>query len=155
MLSEAGSYAKRTGPLCTPVCLFQTLQSLLSSAKKGKPINEEDIPPPVATGGKPTPDSQPEPIREAERPSPEPAPAPPVTEEPLRDAPAPPSRPRLLTPPQKTLAVTPDTPLISPLTPSQPEAQHSGTPVHPHRARGLCPLALCRLVSLECSFSLF
>ncbi|KAJ8363040.1 hypothetical protein SKAU_G00118710 [Synaphobranchus kaupii] len=104
---------------------LKTLQSMLSSVKKGKPINEEDIPPPVATGGKPAPESQPEPIRERERPSPEPAPAPPTNEKPLQDAPAVPSRPRLLTPPQKTLAVTPDTPLISPLTPSQPNAQHS------------------------------
>lgn len=104
---------------------LKTLQSLLSSVKKGKPINEEDIPPPVATGANPAPESQPEPIRRVERPSSEPAPAPPVNEKPLRDAPAPPSRPKLLTPPQKTLAVTPDTPLISPLTPSQPDTQHS------------------------------
>ncbi|XP_061088092.1 coiled-coil and C2 domain-containing protein 1A [Conger conger] len=104
---------------------LKTLQSLLASVKKGKPINEEDIPPPVAVGGKPAPESQPEPIREAERPSPEPVPAPPVSEKPLRDAPAPPSRPHLLTPPQKSSAMTPDTPLISPMTPGQPEAQHS------------------------------
>ncbi|KAG5854056.1 hypothetical protein ANANG_G00033470 [Anguilla anguilla] len=104
---------------------LKTLQSLLSSVKKGKPINEEDIPPPVATGANPAPESQPEPIRRVERPSSEPAPAPPVNEKPLRDAPAPPSRPQLLTPPQKTLAVTPGTPLISPLTPSQPDTQHS------------------------------
>ncbi|KAJ8283441.1 hypothetical protein COCON_G00022910 [Conger conger] len=93
--------------------------------EEGKPINEEDIPPPVAVGGKPAPESQPEPIREAQRPSPEPVPAPPVSEKPLRDAPAPPSRPHLLTPPQKSSAMTPDTPLISPMTPGQPEAQHS------------------------------
>lgn len=112
---------------------LKTLQSLLSSVKKGKPINEEDIPPPVATGGKPAPTSQSEPMREPERPSPAPKPAPainvkpapPVREEPAEDLPAVPSRPSFITPPQNTLAATPDTPLISPLTPGQPDAAHS------------------------------
>ncbi|XP_008315514.1 coiled-coil and C2 domain-containing protein 1A [Cynoglossus semilaevis] len=33
---------------------LKTLQSMLTSVKKGKPINEDEIPPPVALGGKPT-----------------------------------------------------------------------------------------------------
>ncbi|XP_036390915.1 coiled-coil and C2 domain-containing protein 1A [Megalops cyprinoides] len=104
---------------------LKTLQSMLSSVKKGKPINEEEIPPPVATGGKASPASQPEPIREREQPAPEPAPAPPTNEKPLQDAPPVSSKPNLLVPPQKASAITPDTPLISPLTPSHPDPQHS------------------------------
>ncbi|KAJ8383707.1 hypothetical protein AAFF_G00215490 [Aldrovandia affinis] len=104
---------------------LKTLQSMLSSVKKGKPINEEEIPPPVATGGKPCPETRAEPIIKREQPAPEPAPTPPTNERPLQDAPPVPSKPRLLTPPQKTSAITPDTPLISPLTPSQPSPQQS------------------------------
>uniref|UniRef100_A0A3B4ASY4 Coiled-coil and C2 domain-containing protein 1B n=1 Tax=Periophthalmus magnuspinnatus TaxID=409849 RepID=A0A3B4ASY4_9GOBI len=33
---------------------LKTLQSMLTSVKKGKPINEEEVPPPVALGGKPS-----------------------------------------------------------------------------------------------------
>ncbi|XP_064171198.1 coiled-coil and C2 domain-containing protein 1A-like isoform X1 [Anguilla rostrata] len=33
---------------------LKTLQSMLSSVKMGKPVNEDEIPPPVATGGRPT-----------------------------------------------------------------------------------------------------
>uniref|UniRef100_A0A8C9TPX2 Coiled-coil and C2 domain-containing protein 1B n=1 Tax=Scleropages formosus TaxID=113540 RepID=A0A8C9TPX2_SCLFO len=43
---------------------LKTLQSMLSSVKKGKPINEEEIPPAVAAGGKPTTVPEKEPIME-------------------------------------------------------------------------------------------
>lgn len=102
---------------------LKTLQSMLASVKKGKPINEEEIPPPVATGGKSTPATPAEPIREQE------APALPQTanEKPLQDSrPAAPPKPQLLQPPaQRVTALTPETPAISPLTPAQPNAQHS------------------------------
>ncbi|XP_057187940.1 coiled-coil and C2 domain-containing protein 1A [Triplophysa rosa] len=99
---------------------LKTLQSMLTSVKKGKPINEDEIPPPVATGGKPA--SQAEPIREQEKPAP-PYTPPQTNEKPQLAAPP---KPQLLQPPsQRSTAVTPDTPAISPLTPSQPNAQHS------------------------------
>lgn len=108
---------------------LKTLQSMMTSAKKGKPINEEEIPPPVATGGKPAPApvQQPEPIKERGPPTPVLTPSPFTNQKPLREAPpvAPPPKPRLLVPPQKHTAVTPDTPAISPLTPIQPDARHS------------------------------
>lgn len=108
---------------------LKTLQSMMTSAKKGKPINEEEIPPPVATGGKPAPApvQQPEPIKERGPPTPVLTPSPLTNQKPLREAPpvAPPPKPRLLVPPQKHTAVTPDTPAISPLTPIQPDARHS------------------------------
>lgn len=105
---------------------LKTLQSMLASVKKGKPINEEEIPPPVATGAKPT-TAQQEPIREQEQPAPDHASRPRTNEKPLQEAkPVAPPKPQLLQPPnQKTPAVTPDTPAISPLTPIQPSAQHS------------------------------
>ncbi|KAJ8345831.1 hypothetical protein SKAU_G00300240 [Synaphobranchus kaupii] len=44
---------------------LKTLQSMLSSVKMGKPVNEDEIPPPVATGSRPTSAHQAaEPIRE-------------------------------------------------------------------------------------------
>ncbi|XP_053333249.1 coiled-coil and C2 domain-containing protein 1A [Clarias gariepinus] len=99
---------------------LKTLQTMLTSAKKGKPVNEEEIPPPVATGAKPAP----APIRQQEQ-----AHTPPAmtNEKPLQEAkPVAPPKPQLLQPPnQKTPAVTPDTPAISPLTPVQPNPQHS------------------------------
>uniref|UniRef100_A0A8C1XYC3 Coiled-coil and C2 domain-containing protein 1B n=1 Tax=Cyprinus carpio TaxID=7962 RepID=A0A8C1XYC3_CYPCA len=49
---------------------LKTLQSMLTSVKKGKPIDEDEIPPPVATGGKPSAAPQAEPIREPEKPAP-------------------------------------------------------------------------------------
>ncbi|XP_053471351.1 coiled-coil and C2 domain-containing protein 1A [Ictalurus furcatus] len=105
---------------------LKTLQSMLASVKKGKPINEEEIPPPVATGAKPN-TAQQEPIREQEQPAPDHASRPRTNEKPLQEAkPVAPPKPQLLQPPnQKTPAVTPDTPAISPLTPIQPSAQHS------------------------------
>uniref|UniRef100_A0A673H5A3 Coiled-coil and C2 domain-containing protein 1B n=1 Tax=Sinocyclocheilus rhinocerous TaxID=307959 RepID=A0A673H5A3_9TELE len=45
---------------------LKTLQSMLTLVKKGKPIDEDEIPPPVATGGKPSAAPQAEPIREPE-----------------------------------------------------------------------------------------
>ncbi|XP_062865649.1 coiled-coil and C2 domain-containing protein 1A-like [Trichomycterus rosablanca] len=88
---------------------LKTLQSMLASARKGIPIDEEEIPPPVATGAK----SNQEPVKEREEPAPE-------------RAPPPAPKPQLLLPSnQRTPAVTPDTPAISPLTPVQSSAQHS------------------------------
>ncbi|XP_052461434.1 coiled-coil and C2 domain-containing protein 1A isoform X2 [Carassius gibelio] len=98
--------------------MYQT--SMLASVKKGKPIDEDEIPPPVPTGGKPSTAPQAEPIREPEKPAP--------ANTPLQTAnikPAP-SKPQLLLPPsQRVTVVTPDTPAISPLTPGQPSTQHS------------------------------
>uniref|UniRef100_A0A9J7XH88 Coiled-coil and C2 domain-containing protein 1B n=1 Tax=Cyprinus carpio carpio TaxID=630221 RepID=A0A9J7XH88_CYPCA len=74
---------------------LKTLQSMLTSVKKGKPIDEDEIPPPVATGGKPSTAPQAEPIREPEKPA-----------------------PLLLPPSQRATVITPDTPAISPLTPA-------------------------------------
>ncbi|KAM4604210.1 coiled-coil and C2 domain-containing protein 1A isoform 1-T2 [Polymixia lowei] len=107
---------------------LKTLQSMLASVKKGKPINEEEIPPPVAVGGKPNLTSQPEPIKERELPAPSLMPPPPINQKPLREAPPPATsaKPHHLAPPQKpATAITPDTPAISPLTPCQPDAKHS------------------------------
>lgn len=107
---------------------FKTLQSMLTSVRKGKPINEEEIPPPVALGGKPNITAESESIKEREPPQPTFIPSPPTNQKPLREAAptAPNVRPLHLTPPQKpTVAITPETPAISPLTPSQPDAQHS------------------------------
>lgn len=102
---------------------------MLTSARKGKPVNEEEMPPPVALGGKANVTAESEPIKERELPQPELMPSPPTNQKPLREAPppAPNAKPMLLTPPQKqAVAITPETPAISPLTPSQPDAQHSG-----------------------------
>ncbi|KAI4880680.1 hypothetical protein NFI96_010834, partial [Prochilodus magdalenae] len=106
---------------------LKTLQSMLTSVKRGKPINEEEIPPPVATGGKPAPGSQGEPIREKEQPTPEYTPPQPTNQKPHQETrPVAPPKPQLLQPlNQRAVARTPDTPAISPLTPSQPNAQHS------------------------------
>uniref|UniRef100_A0A8L0DPB4 C2 domain-containing protein n=1 Tax=Oncorhynchus mykiss TaxID=8022 RepID=A0A8L0DPB4_ONCMY len=84
---------------------LKTLQSMMTSAKKGKPVNEEEIPPPVSTGGKsaPAPVQQPKPIKERELPTPVLTPSPFTNQKPLREAPpvALPPKPRLLVPPQK------------------------------------------------------
>ncbi|KAL6481908.1 hypothetical protein MHYP_G00099880 [Metynnis hypsauchen] len=106
---------------------LKTLQSMLTSVKKGKPINEEEIPPPVAIGGKPTPGSESEPVREQEQPAPEYTPPLPTNQKLQQETrPVALPKPQLLQPPnQKSVARTPDTPAISPLTPSQPNAQHS------------------------------
>lgn len=110
----------------------QTLQSMLTSVRKGKPVNEEEIPPPVALGGKPNSTAKSEFIKEREPPQPTLMPSPPTNQKPLREAPPTPNaKPLHLTPPQKpAVAITPETPAISPLTPCQPDAQHSGKRTH-------------------------
>uniref|UniRef100_A0A673H7D7 Coiled-coil and C2 domain-containing protein 1B n=1 Tax=Sinocyclocheilus rhinocerous TaxID=307959 RepID=A0A673H7D7_9TELE len=92
---------------------LKTLQSMLTLVKKGKPIDEDEIPPPVATGGKPSAAPQAEPIREPEKPAPANTPPQMANVKPVQDAPpAAPSKPQLLLPPsQRATAVTPDTPL--------------------------------------------
>ncbi|XP_076845417.1 coiled-coil and C2 domain-containing protein 1A isoform X2 [Brachyhypopomus gauderio] len=100
---------------------LKTLQSMLASVKKGKAVNEEEIPPPVATGGVPpsTPDA--DPSREQEQAAPKYNPP-----RSTNQTPAVPPKPQLLHPPtQRETVVTPDTPAISPLTPCQPNAHHS------------------------------
>ncbi|KAK5926882.1 hypothetical protein CgunFtcFv8_022417 [Champsocephalus gunnari] len=107
---------------------LKTLQSMLTSFKKGKPVNEEEIPPPVALGGKTNIPAESESIKERELPEPALIPSPPTNQKPLREAPpaAPKAKPLHLTVPQKpNAAITPGTPAISPLTPCQPNAQHS------------------------------
>ncbi|XP_034543985.1 coiled-coil and C2 domain-containing protein 1A [Notolabrus celidotus] len=107
---------------------LKTLQSMLTSVRKGKPINEEEIPPPVALGGKPNTAAEPESVKERQVPEPTLMPSPPTNQKPLREAApaAPNTKPAHLTPSQKpAAAITPETPAISPLTPSQPDAQHS------------------------------
>ncbi|XP_069051742.1 coiled-coil and C2 domain-containing protein 1A [Lepisosteus oculatus] len=112
---------------------LKTLQSMLASVRKGKPINEDEIPPPVATGNHPAPSEPPtsadrthrldEPIREQDQQQSQEAPVPCSK----RSAPPTLPKPSLLPPPQRSLATTPETPLISPLTPSQPEGpEHTG-----------------------------
>uniref|UniRef100_A0A3Q0RTP1 Coiled-coil and C2 domain-containing protein 1B n=1 Tax=Amphilophus citrinellus TaxID=61819 RepID=A0A3Q0RTP1_AMPCI len=107
---------------------LKTLQSMLTSVKKGKPVNEEEMPPPVALGEKSNAPTQPEVVKEREVPKPALIPSPPTNQKPLREAepPAPNAKPTHLIPPQRPVAaITPETPAISPLTPSQPDAQHS------------------------------
>ncbi|KAF0037716.1 hypothetical protein F2P81_010590 [Scophthalmus maximus] len=107
---------------------LKTLQSMLTSFKKGKPVNEEEMPPPVALGGNPNVTAGSESVKERELPEPVLVPPPPTNQKPLREAPptAPNTKPVFLTPPQKpAAAITPETPAISPLTPCQPGAQHS------------------------------
>lgn len=106
---------------------LKTMQSMLASVRKGKPVNEEEIPPPVALGGKPNATAESVPIKERELAEPTLIPSP-TNQKPLREAAptAPNTKLHLLTPPQKpAAAITPGTPAISPLTPSQPDAQHS------------------------------
>uniref|UniRef100_A0A3P9A7L9 Coiled-coil and C2 domain-containing protein 1B n=1 Tax=Esox lucius TaxID=8010 RepID=A0A3P9A7L9_ESOLU len=106
---------------------LKTLQTMLVSAKKGKPVNQEEIPPPVAIGGKAAPAPQPEPVKVREPLAPVLTPSQTTNQKPLREAApvAPPPKPHLLVPPQKNTAVTPETPAISPLTPIQPDGRHS------------------------------
>uniref|UniRef100_A0A8C5E6T4 Coiled-coil and C2 domain-containing protein 1B n=1 Tax=Gouania willdenowi TaxID=441366 RepID=A0A8C5E6T4_GOUWI len=72
---------------------LKTLQTMLTSAKKGKPINEEEMPPPVAVGGKSSvsvePPSVEEPgqAEESRRPEPPVMQTPPINQKPLREAP--------------------------------------------------------------------
>lgn len=106
---------------------------MLTAVRKGKPINEEEIPPPVALGGKTNTPAESETIQEQELPQPTLIPSPPTNQKPLREAApvVPNMKPLHLTPPQKpAVAITPETPAISPLTPSHPDAQHSGKHAH-------------------------
>uniref|UniRef100_A0A672QZ66 Coiled-coil and C2 domain-containing protein 1B n=1 Tax=Sinocyclocheilus grahami TaxID=75366 RepID=A0A672QZ66_SINGR len=81
---------------------LKTLQSMLTSVKKGKPIDEDEIPPPVATGGKTSTAPQAEPIREPEKPAPANTPLQTTNVKPVQDAPpAAPSKPQLLLPPRQ------------------------------------------------------
>lgn len=99
---------------------------MLTSVRKGKPVNEEEIPPPVALGGKPSVTAQSESIQEREPPQPTLMPSP-TNQKPQREAAPMALNTKPLTPPHKPAVVTtPETPAISPLTPSQPDAQHSG-----------------------------
>uniref|UniRef100_A0A8C0XXR9 Coiled-coil and C2 domain-containing protein 1B n=1 Tax=Cyprinus carpio carpio TaxID=630221 RepID=A0A8C0XXR9_CYPCA len=90
---------------------LKTLQSMLTSVKKGKPIDEDEIPPPVATGGKPSTAPQAEPIREPEKPAPANTLPQTANVKPMQDTqPAATSKPQLLLPPsQRATVITPDT----------------------------------------------
>lgn len=102
---------------------------MLTSVKKGKSVNEEEIPPPVALGGKSNITAEPETIQEKKPPQPPPVSSPLINQKLVKEASpvAPNTKPLHLAPPQKpAVAVTPETPAISPLTPSQPDASHSG-----------------------------
>lgn len=102
---------------------LKTLQSMLTSVKKGKAINEEEMPPPVAVGGKTSAPTEvvtavpQDPPQAVERPPS------PHNQRPTRESTPPPAynaKPRLSAP-QNTL----ETPAISPMTPSQPDTQDS------------------------------
>lgn len=104
---------------------LKTLKSMLTSVKKGKPINEEEMPPPVALGGKSSAPAEdvatvpPEPPQPVER-SPSP-----YNQKPRESTPPPAynAKPQLSAPQNNAASsITPD---ISPLIPSQPEAQDS------------------------------
>ncbi|KAL2086157.1 hypothetical protein ACEWY4_017216 [Coilia grayii] len=104
---------------------LKTLQSMLAAVRKGKPINEDEMPPPVATGAKPAPapasSPEAEPISEQEVPAPANQ-----KPQPQEARPEVPPKPQLQVPLSRSAAVTPDTPAISPLTPSQPHMHDSG-----------------------------
>ncbi|XP_029362953.1 coiled-coil and C2 domain-containing protein 1A isoform X2 [Echeneis naucrates] len=106
---------------------LKTLQSMLTFVKKGKPVNEEEMPPPVALGGNANINTESASVKTQEMPEAA-LPSPPNNQRPLREAPpsAPNTKPLHLNPPQNlSPAITPETPMISPLTPNQPDAQHS------------------------------
>lgn len=108
---------------------LKTLQSMLTSVKKGKPINEEEMPPPVALGGKPSTPSEVVTAVPQDLPQPVERPPSPYNQKPTRESSPPPAynaKPQLA-PPQNSAAssIIPDTPAISPLTPSQPDAHAS------------------------------
>ncbi|XP_077461156.1 coiled-coil and C2 domain-containing protein 1A [Stigmatopora argus] len=107
---------------------LKTLQSMLTSVRKGKPINEDEMPPPVAVGGKPSAATESESTKEQQTPEPVLIPYPPFNQKPVREAEpaAHNTKPVHLAPPQSlATASTPGTPMISPLTPCQPGTQHS------------------------------
>ncbi|KAG9340406.1 hypothetical protein JZ751_021519 [Albula glossodonta] len=108
---------------------LKTLQSMLSSARMGKVVNEDEIPPPVATGGRPTPAHQTaEPIIEREQPRRHGSPAP-STNENLRQE-TPPTIHKQLRPPQslvKISAMKTDVPPASPSNRIQKDCNASGS----------------------------
>ncbi|XP_061130346.1 coiled-coil and C2 domain-containing protein 1A isoform X1 [Syngnathus typhle] len=107
---------------------LKTLQSMLASVKKGKPVNEEEMPPPVALGGKAGAAAESESTNEQETSEPMLIPYPPVNQKPSweTEPAAPNTKPLHLAPPHNpAAAITPETPIISPLTPSHPGTQHS------------------------------
>uniref|UniRef100_A0A669F078 Coiled-coil and C2 domain-containing protein 1B n=1 Tax=Oreochromis niloticus TaxID=8128 RepID=A0A669F078_ORENI len=94
---------------------LKTLQSMLTSARKGKPVNEEEMPPPVALGGKSDAPAQPEVVKDREVPKPVLVPPPPTNQKPQREADPTPlnTKPTRLIPPQKpAAAMTPETPAV-------------------------------------------
>lgn len=108
---------------------LKTLQSMLTSVKKGKPVNEEEMPPPVALGGKPSAPAEVVATVPQDLPQPVERPLSPYNQKPTRGSSPPPAynaKPQLSAP-QNTAAssIALETPAISPLTPSQPEAQDS------------------------------
>ncbi|XP_029008709.1 coiled-coil and C2 domain-containing protein 1A [Betta splendens] len=106
---------------------LKTLQSMLTSVKKGKPVNEDEMPPPVALGGNTNADSESQSDKERELPQSAQMPPPPTNQKPLRVITPTATNTKSLhpTPPQRPLAITPETPAISPLTPNQPNTQYS------------------------------
>ncbi|XP_019744698.1 coiled-coil and C2 domain-containing protein 1A [Hippocampus comes] len=107
---------------------LKTLQSMLTSVRKGKPVNEEEMPPPVAVGGKASAATESESMKEKQMPEPVLIPYPPVNQKPSLEAEraAPNTKPLQLAPPYNpAAAITTGTPMISPLTPCQSGTQHS------------------------------
>ncbi|NXL40472.1 C2D1A protein, partial [Glaucidium brasilianum] len=91
---------------------LKTLESMLASVKKGKKIDEEEIPPPVALGkGTNPPQPSPEPPLPAARPS----------------SPQPPPQPPPVLPKAQVLPV------------SSPESKPASSSPPPHPAKGLAP----------------
>uniref|UniRef100_A0A7N6BPP4 Coiled-coil and C2 domain-containing protein 1B n=1 Tax=Anabas testudineus TaxID=64144 RepID=A0A7N6BPP4_ANATE len=82
---------------------LKTLQSMLTSVKKGKPVNEDEMPPPVALGGNANVTAESQSVKERELPEPALMPSPPTNQKPLREAAPIPSDKKMLhlTPPQK------------------------------------------------------
>uniref|UniRef100_A0A7N6A822 Coiled-coil and C2 domain-containing protein 1B n=1 Tax=Anabas testudineus TaxID=64144 RepID=A0A7N6A822_ANATE len=65
---------------------LKTLQSMLTSVKKGKPVNEDEMPPPVALGGNANVTAESQSVKERELPEPALMPSPPTNQKPLREA---------------------------------------------------------------------
>ncbi|XP_051939204.1 coiled-coil and C2 domain-containing protein 1A [Hippocampus zosterae] len=107
---------------------LKTLQSMLTSVRKGKTVNEEEMPPPVAVGGKASAATESESMKEKQMPEPVLIPYPPVNQKPSLEAEraALNTKPLQLAPPHNpAAAITAGTPMISPLTPCQSGTQHS------------------------------
>ncbi|XP_068178265.1 coiled-coil and C2 domain-containing protein 1A [Antennarius striatus] len=106
---------------------LKTLQSMLTSARKGKPVNKEEMPPPVALGGKANATPQPESTKEHESPQSVLVPLPPTNQKLLRDAapPAPNTKPIHPSLPPKPASISPETPAV---TPPSPDTGSSDSP---------------------------